>query len=86
MDPTLLQDFHREISLMISLRPHVLFHNLCTNFKNNVILFCGIVESPLCIVMEYCDGGSLRDYLAKTKNLDPEFLCKATKGIASGNY
>lgn len=43
-----------------------------------------MVESPLCIVMEFCDGGSLSDFLTKTKNLNPNFLCKATKGIASG--
>jgi len=72
-DTNVLNDFKREIALMMNLRPH-----------NNVVLFFGITENPLCIVTEFCDGGSLYEYLTKNKNPEPTFLTEVIKGIAAG--
>jgi serine/threonine protein kinase len=48
-----------------------------------VVFFYGITQHPLCIVTEFCDGGSLSVYLS-TKPKNPSFLVKVSKGIAAG--
>ncbi len=53
------KEFEREISALMKLRPH---HNL-VNF-----LGVSLTESEVCIIMEYCTGGTLFEWLHIKKN------------------
>jgi len=60
--------------VMKGLRPHA-----------NVILLLGITPPPrLCIVAEYCEKGSLYNYLHSQSPIDDDQKIKFVKGIASG--
>jgi serine/threonine protein kinase len=48
------------------------------------VLFFGGSENPPCIVTEYCEGGSLYDYLTKSRQIDPYFIVNVVQGTASG--
>jgi serine/threonine protein kinase len=50
-----LEDFQAEAALMKEMPPHP-----------NIVLFRGICLDPLCIITDYCDGGSLLKKLQTT--------------------
>lgn len=52
------KEFEREISALMKLRPH-----------QNLVNFMGVSlnDNELCVVMEFCYGGSLFEWLHKKK-------------------
>eukprot|EP01114_Cavostelium_apophysatum_P019655 TRINITY_DN6398_c0_g2_i2.p1 TRINITY_DN6398_c0_g2~~TRINITY_DN6398_c0_g2_i2.p1 ORF type:complete len:581 (+),score=69.96 TRINITY_DN6398_c0_g2_i2:508-2250(+) len=67
-------EFLKEAHLMLSLRPH-----------ENVIQLLGVVMSPnICIVLRYCEGGSLLEYLRKEYEIAWNVKLEIMKGIAAG--
>jgi len=73
-----LNEFRSEASLMANLRPFV-----------NVVQFLGVCTSasaPLCIVTEFCEGGSLASKLMgeSAVDMDEPTLTKIARGIAAG--
>jgi len=68
-----IRDFEREIAVMKNLRPH-----------RNVITLFGYCLSPLCIVTEYCNSGSLYQLLQDGKLIKEEFMFKIVYGIVAG--
>jgi len=65
--------FMEEAKLMLRLRPH-----------ENVVLFLGVVRSPLCIVLKFYDNGSLYTYLKSANPISLELKLKMMKGTAAG--
>ncbi len=74
---TELKEFESEASLLRNMRPHT-----------NVVQFYGMVNKVenLCLVMEYCEGGSLSSVLRgnRRRELDNALKVKIARGIASG--
>eukprot|EP01119_Soliformovum_irregulare_P007249 TRINITY_DN1964_c0_g1_i4.p1 TRINITY_DN1964_c0_g1~~TRINITY_DN1964_c0_g1_i4.p1 ORF type:complete len:920 (-),score=248.98 TRINITY_DN1964_c0_g1_i4:115-2874(-) len=68
-----LERFAAEGKLMANMRVHP-----------NVLLCLGITLSPMCIIMEYMEKGSLLDFLRKNPTHPAEILSKIVKGIALG--
>lgn len=53
-----IKEFYRELNAFINLR------------HPNLVIFMGVcLETPLCLLIEYCAGGDLFTYLHKRKNL-----------------
>ena len=50
----------------------------------NVVMFRGVCMDPLCIIVDFCDGGSLRDYLQKESNITDQQRIKFIKEITTG--
>eukprot|EP01117_Protostelium_nocturnum_P011595 TRINITY_DN4209_c0_g1_i1.p1 TRINITY_DN4209_c0_g1~~TRINITY_DN4209_c0_g1_i1.p1 ORF type:complete len:1530 (+),score=362.20 TRINITY_DN4209_c0_g1_i1:189-4778(+) len=69
-----LKDFLSEVSILQGLRPHP-----------NVVLFMGLTfpPQPLSIITEFCDGGSLYDYLLEN-DVSLEQKYKFIRGISLG--
>ncbi|PRP88848.1 serine/threonine protein kinase [Planoprotostelium fungivorum] len=70
-----LQEFLGEVQIMQNLRPHP-----------NVVLFMGVCvpPQPFCIVTEFCDRGSLLNYLRSSQNIPVEEQFRLISGIALG--
>ena len=48
-------------------------------------MFRGICIEPMCIIVDYCDGGSLYDFLKKQENkIDDKLKLKFIKDIIRG--
>jgi len=71
-----MKEFQSEVSIMTAIKPHP-----------NVLLFMGACTKspPYCIVMEYINGGSLKQLL-RSQQLSLETIYQLLKDIASGLY
>jgi len=67
------ESFISEAKLMSLLTPHP-----------NVVLFRGVTLDPLCILTDYCEGGSLRRFLSSSEKIDEEQQFKWIEDIAKG--
>jgi sterile alpha motif and leucine zipper-containing kinase AZK len=68
-----VDDFWREASLVMRLRPHA-----------NVVQSLGVCASPLCLVLEFLPGGNVFAYVSdKSKPLNNALVLKWVRGIAS---
>eukprot|EP01118_Nematostelium_gracile_P005817 TRINITY_DN1855_c0_g1_i2.p1 TRINITY_DN1855_c0_g1~~TRINITY_DN1855_c0_g1_i2.p1 ORF type:complete len:225 (-),score=40.29 TRINITY_DN1855_c0_g1_i2:80-754(-) len=65
--------FHQECELMKKMEPHP-----------NLLKFYGMIEKPLCIVTEYCENGSLSQYLASRNPLSLPQMIAMMQQIAMG--
>jgi len=65
--------FIAEAKLMSLLTPHP-----------NVVLFRGVTLDPLCIVTDFCEGGSLRRYLISDAKIDEDRMYRWVEDIAKG--
>jgi fyn-related kinase len=70
-----IEDFKVEASVMAKLRPH-----------SHVVQFLGITTTPLCIVTEFMDMGSLYAFLHSAEKIDINMTIAYVKGIASGMH
>jgi serine/threonine protein kinase len=74
-----LDSFSREAQLMMNLRPH-----------KNIVALMGIVcndpASPLCIVTEFVDGGSLETLLRSQLQLNWPMILHLCQGICAGMF
>jgi len=70
-----LEEFKSEATLMKKLHPHP-----------NVVQFLGVCakDNHLCLVTEFCEGGSLYDLLHSNQPITKESIKKIINGIASG--
>ena len=50
----------------------------------NVVMFRGICEDPVCIIVDYCDGGSLYSYLHSNVEISDESKLKFVTEIVRG--
>jgi len=67
------ESFISEAKLMSLLTPH-----------HNVVLFRGVTLDPLCILTDFCEGGSLRRFLSSPEKIDEEQQFKWIEDIAKG--
>ena len=51
----------------------------------NIVLFRGICQEPLCIIVDFCDGGSLLSLLRSDKEIDDKAKMKYVTEIARGS-
>lgn len=79
LGPKELGEFHAEIALMASVRPH-----------RNLVTFLGVSMepgSPLCLVTDFVDGGSLESkYMDPQFPIDWAFILKVAKGVCAGMH
>jgi len=71
-----IEEFKSEAVVMRKLPPHT-----------NVVLFIGVTLppiDPLCLVLEFCKGGSLLTFLESDAPIAPEMKIKFAKNIARG--
>lgn len=69
-----LKNFEAEALLMKNMQPHP-----------NVVFFFGMCKSPLCIVTEFVERGSLSSLLL-VENISEVRMLKIIRGIASGMH
>ena len=50
----------------------------------NIVMFRGVTLDPLCIIVDYCDGGSLHNFLKSNATIDTKLMIKFTTEIARG--
>jgi len=67
-----MEDFRAEGALMARLRPH-----------KNVVQFLGICQQPPSMILEFCEGGNLFDFVIQ-KNLSVDDQLDIMKGIGAG--
>jgi len=72
-DPVQLEEFRKEFSLMNKLRPH-----------KHVVQLLGMVQKPLCIVLDYYPNGNLHNFLHTEVQIPFQLKMKILKGITSG--
>lgn len=75
-----MEEFKAEAKIMASLRPSV-----------NVVLFLGVClptpQTPLCILSEFCDNGSLDNFLKKYRGvISNNMKLRIVLGVAKGMY
>jgi len=81
MDPNLegsgggVSKFLEEAEIMKKMQPHP-----------NIVLFLGIVKNPLCIVTEFCAGGSLLRLLESDAVISDDMKLKWLTDVAAGMY
>jgi serine/threonine protein kinase len=68
-----LNDFKEEAITMKNIPPHP-----------NLVLFRGICLDPLCLVTDFCDGGSLHYLLKSKQQISAETKLKWIKDICNG--
>lgn len=73
MDEKQLENFKYEVDLMKNLRN-----------SPNVVMYMGYCSSPLCLVLEYCEKGSLYTLLMSSEDIPPKTINKIVIGIAKG--
>lgn len=73
MTQSQLEDFKAEAALLSRLRPHT-----------HIVQFQGVCLQPLCIITEFCVGGSLFTLLQTKKPLQKKVSVKIIKGCAAG--
>ena len=76
MDKSTMQEFERELAILIKIR------------RPNLVLFMGVSQTKheLCIVTEYCEGGSLFELLHQKRGIRISLKqkLKMAKDIAIG--
>lgn len=78
IDHTTFEDFRKEIDISVKMKPHP-----------NVLQIYGICAESvdkLCIVMEYCQAGSLDKYLFSDRKILDQMKLDWIEGIAAGMY
>jgi hypothetical protein len=68
-----LQEFQAEVITMKKIPPHP-----------NLVLFRGICLEPLCLITDYCDGGSMLSILRSNQNITDETKMKWASDICKG--
>jgi serine/threonine protein kinase len=96
IDQKHLEDFRAEAGLLKSLRPRILLLSKRISFlvfsltrvDPNLVLFLGVTipPQPMCLILEYCAGGSLYDYLRSDKALSPDMVFKILSQTAKAMY
>jgi serine/threonine protein kinase len=70
-----MEEFVAECKVMKNLRPHA-----------HCVQFFGICDKPLCLVMEFCDNGSLYRLLHSDEQLSHSVLTSIIRGIDAGMF
>jgi serine/threonine protein kinase len=69
-----MRTFQAETNLMMNLRPH-----------KNVVQLRGVCQNPLCVVIDFVDGGSLESRLHdRSKPIGWKKIFSLTQGICAG--